>query len=70
MCINASDGNQFKGFAIQARETSVDFANSSSDPLVGAFTNAPTVGGDWRIWPCAGGVSIYIIVMVYSATAV
>ena len=61
VCIAASGGNQFRGFAIQARETSVDFASSSSNPLVGAFTNAPAVGGDWQIWSCPGGVSIYII---------
>ena len=61
VCIAASEGNQFRGFAIQARETSVDFASSSSNPLIGAFTDAPAVGGDWQIWSCPGGVSIYII---------
>ena len=72
VCVAASEGNQFRGFAIQARETSVDFASSSGDPLVGVFTNAPAVGGDWQIWFCPGGVSqyLYYIVMVYIAAAV
>lgn len=62
VCVSASEGNQFRGFVIQARETSADFASSSSNPLVGAFTNAPVSGGDWGIWACPGGVSIYFCV--------
>ena len=48
--IATSDSAQtFRGFAIQARESTENFMNSAS--FLGQFVNAPD-GGDWRIWAC------------------
>ena len=49
-----SSGPTYRGFAIQARESTPSF--SSAAPFVGEFVNAPAVG-DWQIWNC-GAVSI------------
>ena len=46
-----TSGTPFRGFAIQARESTPSF--SSSATFVGEFVNAPPPGGNWRIWNCA-----------------
>ena len=49
--IATSDSAQtFRGFAIQARESTETFTNDAS--FLGQFVNAPP-GGDWKIWRCA-----------------
>ena len=39
----------FRGFAIQARESTETFSSEAS--FLGEFVNAPA-SGDWRIWSC------------------
>ena len=43
-----TSGAPFRGFAIQARESTPSFSTSAA--FVGEFVNA---GGNWRIWNCA-----------------
>ena len=45
-----SSGPKFRGFAIQARESTESFTKEAK--FVGEFVNPPAKG-DWRIWHCA-----------------
>ena len=53
----ASNSPAFRGFAIQARESTPSF--SSSAAFVGEFVNPPP-GANWEIWNCAA-VSQHLI---------
>ena len=45
-----SSGPEFRGFAVQARESTESFNKNAK--FVGEFVNPPT-SGEWRIWHCA-----------------
>jgi hypothetical protein len=57
----ASSGPIFRGFAIQARESTPSF--SSTAEFVGEFVNPPAVG-DWRIWNCGAVRKIGLNIIV------
>ena len=45
-----SSGPKFRGFAVQARESTESFTRGAK--FVGEFVNPP-VNAEWRIWHCA-----------------
>ncbi len=57
-----SSGPTFRGFAIQARESTPSF--SSTAEFVGEFVNPPPAGGDWQIWNC-GAVRLDSILLLH-----
>ena len=64
--IATSDPAQpFRGFAIQARQSTENFTNDAS--FLGQFVNAPD-DGDWRIWDCATVSQHSIQCMMYAST--
>ena len=44
-----SSGPTFRGFAVQARESTESFSREAK--FVGEFVNPPA-SGEWRIWNC------------------
>ena len=59
-----TSGPEFRGFAIQARESTATF--SSSAAFVGEFVNPPS-GGDWRIWTCDAVSNSYHCKKMYNS---
>ena len=50
--IQSSDSTTFRGFAIQARQSTEAFSNDAS--FLGQFdSNSAVAASDWKIWECA-----------------
>jgi hypothetical protein len=56
-----SSGPKFRGFAVQARESTESFTKGAK--FVGEFVNPPAKG-EWRIWRCAAVRIITLIIVL------